>query len=415
MEYKQSPAGAIYWEIAVSEEGVIRLVADRLRNERTGVHARLSVFMNSTLLAYSNMNIEKDEDRTRLANSAAKQFSPLVAERYPAGQLKHDIDRFCWGLWDEYIERYEAEVLDGADDVPVEFYLEPYILKGGGTILFAPPGRGKSYLSLAMAISVDAGLNTLWRVQQTRVLFINLERSRLSVRRRIGAINKALGLPYERPLLHVSARGRTLADIAEQARKDVVRHGVGLVVLDSISRTGYGDLTENVPANRISDTLNGLCDSWLAIGHTPRQDSTHLYGSVHFEAAEDIGLLLLTQQTEDGKLGLGLQVVKANDIAIPPLKVFALEFNDAGLQVLRTASRSEFPEIATARKMSLADEVEEYLRESLKATATEIAQELKRNRSNVSTVLNNDLRFIQVGRNGTQVLYGLRARYGSFE
>jgi hypothetical protein len=39
-----------------------------------------------------------------------------------------------------------------------------------------------------------------------------------------------------------------------------------------------------------------------------------MYGSVHFEAGADVIVQLLSEQLEDGTLGIGLQVTKNNDV-----------------------------------------------------------------------------------------------------
>ena len=75
-----------------------------LRLERTGIHAVVSVAMNGTALAWSNFNIERDEDRVRLANSAYTHIaSNGVAAAYPKNFLKNALDRFCFGRWDAHV------------------------------------------------------------------------------------------------------------------------------------------------------------------------------------------------------------------------------------------------------------------------------------------------------------------------
>ncbi len=178
--------------------------------------------------------------------------------------------------------------------------------------------------------------------------------------------------------------------------------------MDSISRAGMGDLTQNEPVNAIMDALNGVCPTWFAIGHTPRNDATHVYGGVHFDAAADMTVQILTQHTEEA-LGVGLQVIKVNDIAKPPLYVLALEFdNRVGLISISKARPHQFPEIDAGKGASMGEEIEGLLMEIDKAAATDIARELGRNRSNVATVLRSDPRFVCVARDGKRVLYGLR-------
>jgi hypothetical protein len=289
---------------------VVQFSAQDVRRERAGIHARVDISINNVTLAYSTFNIEKDEDRVRLANSAFAQYEKNgVALDYPKPLVKKDLDVFCDGLWDETLAVSMPERMAGAvGRTPPGFLLRPYVLDDGGTLIFAPPGQGKSYSVMLMAVSLDAGLSTLWPVQQTPVLFVNLERSRVRVADRLGNVNEVLGLPRARPLHMLNARGRGFLDVLESLERYIAQERIGCLFLDSVSRAGMGDLNENQSANRIIDALNRLGISWLAIGHTPRSDATHLYGSVHFDAGADVVVRQISQQAGfDQPLGIGLR------------------------------------------------------------------------------------------------------------
>lgn len=407
---------AVIHERVVDDTHTVTLRAEQIRQERTGVHARLAILMNNVVLSWGSTNIEKDEERVRLSNSAYKHLNGLTHE-YPSTYLKHDLDLFCAGLWHETLKNLLPEEMMGAETLtPPTYLLEPYVLDGGGTILFAPPGRGKSFTCLFWAVSIDARVNTsLWRVTQRPVLFINLERSRDSVMNRLGAVNRALGLDATRSLLTLNARGKALVDVFPACRQIVRDRHIGCVFLDSISRAGAGDLTENQPVNRIMDLLNALCPTWVGLAHTPRDDESHLYGGIHFEAGADVVVRLLSEQDEDtGTLGLGYQVTKENDLGRRPMSVIALEFAQAGLRAVRRAGQGEFPNIEAQKRTSLKQEVREYLLnvQGGAASATEIAEAIRRNRQNISEMLAKDPAFVLVRKEGRHVLYGVRAPPG---
>jgi hypothetical protein len=384
------------------------IVADHIRHPVTGVHARIALFLNEDHLAHSTFNVDRDEERTRLANKAHRMLGPSIQGVYPSNALNHELDMFCWGLWDAYVGGLVAQPSGSdVDDEGCTFALEPYVMDDGGTILFAAPGMGKSYSSLIMAICIDAGLNHLWHTSQRKVLYVNLERSQKSVERRIRQINRCLDIDPARRLLCLHKRGARLADMLPAIQRSIEEHGVQVAVLDSISRAGYGDLTQNEPANAIIDALNSMCPTWLAIGHTPRGDQTHVYGGVHFDAGEDMGVQLITQRGEYDTLGVGFQVVKSNDTGFPPLYVLALEFDRRGLTAVYKARAHQFPEIEAGKKQALGDEIADFLALVGKASATDIAKELARNRSNVATTLATDRRFVCVARQGAKVFYGL--------
>src|SRR3990167_11005760 len=93
---------------------------------------------------------------------------------------------------------------------------------------------------------------------------------------------------------------------------------------------GLGGLNDDLTGARPADLANWASPTWLAIGHTSRDDSSHITGSMHYENAADI-LIRLTKDENRTHTGLGLAIVKANDFAKPPMRVYSLLFDDSGL------------------------------------------------------------------------------------
>jgi hypothetical protein len=403
---------AISQEREIDATHTLTYRAETIRAERTGTHARVSILMNRVALSWSTLNVEKDEERVRLTNSAYRTIEERMngfSSIFSKSSMKHELDIFCSGLWDAYIAQSMPQEMSGsAEPHPPDFLLKPYMVRGAGTIIFAPPGRGKSFTLLAIGVSIDAGLQTLWPSTQAKVLFINLERSASSVADRLGNVNQALGLPRTRPLLTLNARGRSLQDVLPAAKKAVLEKGVGCVMLDSISRAGLGPLNDDTSANRAIDGLNALCDTWLALGHTPRKDESHLFGTIHFEAGADIVVRLHSQQEEGGPLGVGLEIVKENDIGRQPMSIIAFEFGPLGMCGVRKAHPHEFPDVEAGKGMTMKEAIKAHLLDVGKATATVIAEELGFHRTNVSHLLNHEKNtFRVVEKRGRDVLYGV--------
>lgn len=379
----------IFWRRQIFEADLtVQLVAEDVREERTGVHARVKILGNSAVLAYSTFNVDRDEDRVRLANSAYKHLERLKTI-YPQTHLKNDLDQFCLNLWDVKLLEFAPEMLAGTlHPAPPDLILDPYIIRGGGVIVFAPPGRGKSYTLYTMQVCVDAGVQTFWPVKRARTLLINLERSKLTVADRLGNLNRALGLPRDRQLPTLNARGRSLLSISRTAEEYIRKHDVEVVFVDSISRAGGGDLSNNEDANRVVDTLNRIAPTWVGLAHTPRADETHLYGSVHFEAGADVVVQLVSEQQGAGPLGVGLQITKANDLSKQPMWVGAFEFDANGLSTVRRARSNEFPDVQAMRRLSPLEAIREHLLDIGPADASQVADDLGMPRSTVSRILN---------------------------
>jgi hypothetical protein len=401
----------LYRQVPISEKVMLTLRAGDVHRERTGVHARLEIIANQVALAWGVINADKDEDRVRLANSAGKQLNNGHGELYPNAFLKKDLDDFCRGLYDAEVARFEPTYDAGLEPAPPELILEPFILRGGGTICFAPPGRGKSFTTMLMAVSIDAGISNIWPVTRARVLILNLERSPPQYMRRIGAINRALGLPIHRPMAVLHARGRSLRDVIEGARRFIQRERIELVILDSISRAGMGELNEGGVGTKIMDAMNGLAESWLAIGHTPRASGEHVTGTMQFDAAADLMVKLTSEQEEDGPLGVALELTKKNDLPYYKPRILALEFDrDLGLIGYREARRGEFPTLEAGRTVSALQQLKDWTLDQVngQGDATSAADATGLNRSTVAQLFRNTDHFVFLRKDGHRALYGVR-------
>lgn len=397
--------GAIIWQHTPCE-----FKAENIRRERTGLHGKATILHKFTPLSWSVFNLERNDDRNKLAKNAFARLKPEVKKTYTEADLKRDFDLFCGDLWSFYLTHYAPELVYGEETpLPLTFYLRPYIMRGGGTIMFAPPGRGKSNTGLLWAQSINSGINKFWPVKQANVLLVNLERSRETVQRRLSAVNKILGLPAITPLRILNARGKSLNEVWDSCRKAIRQYDIELVILDSISRSGFGDLKENRPVNAIIDALSGLADTWVALAHTPRMDESHIYGGVMFEAGADIVIKVSSAISTNGTLGVGYEVTKANDLAHGGLSTWAMEFDD-GLVNFRQARPYEFPEIEGQIKKPMIQAIIDYMLEQDDgdATASEISETLGYQRSNVASLLRNSGRFVQTRKDGKKVFYGVK-------
>jgi len=402
----------------VRSVGDLQLVFSALgpRQERTGFHAEVRIAVGGVTLAYDTFNVGRDADRTRLANSA---YTKLIGGRpskarperpdYPLTYLKDDLDQFCDGLRDAYLDDLAPLAMAGAlERSEPQFVLKPYILQDGGTIAFAPPGFGKSYVLWTMGVSIDAGVAELWPVQQSRVLVVNLERSAKSVANRLGNINEILGLDRERPIDTINARGRTLQEVAPTIQRYLDRNGNGCILVDSLSRAGPGSLNDDDVVNAYCNTLNSFGAAWFALAHSPRADPTHLFGSQMFDAAADLIVRMMAQEKLRGPMGVALDLIKRNDVAKHPMWIGAFDFDAAGLFSIRRARPGEFVELEASEKMSMEDRVWLHLTRMGAQSPSQIARDLDYNRTNISDMLSRNDRFVLVGTKGREHLYGVK-------
>ena len=375
----------------------LALKASNIRKQRTGIHARIDVLLGPHLLGYDTFNIERHADRGRLANACG-------TKDFPKDVVRMHVDRFCAEVWPVWVKQFAPEEMEpNLDNLQVtQYLLKPYIVEGAGTILFAPPGQGKSYLALLMAQSINQGVSPIWRSEQRRVLYLNLERSALSLERRLLLVNQALGLPAEASMLMSNARGKTLAHVTESLGCEF-----DMVVLDSLSRSGAGSMVDDEVANSIMDTVNGLAPTWLVIAHTPRADSTHTFGSQMFDGAADLTLSLKSVRDANDVMGVQIEGHKSNDVPVPKPMTYAMSFDEYGLKEFRVASASEFPGLVEESE-DRGEIIREYLLDVGEATIAEVTAHTGFSRSTAQRELSNG-HLVGRRKDGKRILYSIKA------
>jgi len=417
---------AIVQTIELLNGDKIQIHASDMRRERTGFHARIAMLYGTFILDYDTFNVGRREERLRLANSVYKGLGATAKAQYTADDLQHALNTFCLALqtvWEE--QRFSLEIYDVDEEPePLRSVLNPFIIDGGGTIFFGDPGSGKSYTMIAMACSIGAGIQRIWQVEPRPVLYVNMERSDSSLRRRFVHVSRALGIEganHQVSFLH--ARGMSFNAIARKVKQFSQLHEGSIGFFDSISRGGQGSLIEDETANRTIDFLNGSFDTWAAIGHTNRTDKSHSYGNIMWDAGEDVGVQLASEKrlplgmregsaelhtAPSSELGICLTVKKENDLGYVKPFYLAFVFQDNNVVNIRTAKATEFPNLLLKEAQSPEEQIEEYLRQVGNATATQIAQDLNLHRPNVNTLLVTSPRFQRLEKQGREVFYGLK-------
>jgi len=396
MKHVLSPEGVDYL-LALDTGETLNFRFREIRRERTGVHALLAIILDSTILGYDTFNIGRREDRQRLGNAAFKMIhGDLTKGALSNNELLHQLDIAALQapqIWEE--ERISIEAYDEntPDPGPVMFVLKPYIIRGGGTIFYAPPKSGKSYLLQAMAIHIGTGQGSMWAVREVLpVLYINLERDRQGFIRREIAIKGALGIVGRTNVHYLHARGMALNALRQKVRKWLQEHPGSGVILDSISRAQTGQsLTDDDTGNRFIDMMHGLEPPWwAAVGHTPRASNNHIFGTVMFDAGMDVGVQI-SKENKDNRLGIRLEITDANDIGRFTPENLALEFDgpEGPLSNMRDAMDFEFSELLAKEHISQLEKVKLAIDNSQlgNMTAVEIARVTGIDSSQVSKLL----------------------------
>lgn len=224
--------------------------------------------------------------------------------------------------------------LYGVDDLPDEGAL-PFLLDGvlPASVLaeiHGAPGTGKSFIALAMSLSVATGVPFLGcDARQGQVVYVAAERF-TGLRRRIGAWSQAHGHP-SLAAMHVMNEAVNLIDASEtRAFANVIGRLVprpALIVLDTLSRCLAGvdensqrDMTKVVGSIERIRQATGA--SVLLIHHTRKAGDLER-GSTVLRGAAD-----LMMSVTKGKDGLVLRADKTNDM--PPFPELHVRLQTVG-------------------------------------------------------------------------------------
>ena len=233
------------------------------------------------------------------------------------------------------------------------------------------------------------------------------------MRRRLGQINRALGLNPRLPLLMYNANESTLKQAYASIAKDMVEHEVKLVIIDSLTQSGYGDFNDNRVGAQVIKVLNRLIKptgaSYLAIGHTPKSDENTLLGAQSQIAGADVMVSLKSEYHQRNKkqLGIMLKMVRQNDS--PPLDspIITLEWDTLGLRTVGTGDITNFSSLMDQENDGR-DPIEliaEYLEDHGPQTVGVIHQAIVKNDKPVRNTVSQILNAWTAEKKGTEAMF----------
>ena len=381
---------------------LLHLVApqDDIRPEKTGVHGQIDVMLDQRMIAYDSFNWSKQGQRGPFAGYVTKKRSFTdILPFYSREDFTQDIENFTYEAPKLKIKsQILFENMAGDPDIEVKQLIKNYVIEGGGTILNALPKQGKSYVALAMAVSADAGLSQLWETEQANCLYVNLERSKDSLKLRLAKVNEALGLPPRRTLPFINAKGLNLMQLMPSIQYQMRLHKTQIIFIDSISRAGMGSLLEDSTAMKLTDALNNLVKessrAWVGIAHRSWTNE-HVFGSVHFLGSCDAMVDVEASHLPSGNdMGVMLSVSGQNDMAPSDPQVVSLTFDNRGLTGMERAHIEDYPELEESQPQNTKEEVIRFIKAKggthLKVSQISVGTGIKR--STISNALLRNLK-----------------------
>ena len=370
---------------------------------------------------YTATNLFDADKRTKISNASISELKRIsfditderIVHSYDSTKLKIDLHSMGKQAREVVQDSTRATMAIGDPDIPFKYMVKPFLPEKSGVILYGSPKTGKSYLCGSLGISVDAGYNGIWPVDKAKVMYVNLERNEDSMRRRLGQINRALGLNPRRPLLMYNANESTLKQAYASIAKDMVEHEVKLVIIDSLTQSGYGDFNDNRVGAQVIKVLNRLIKptgaSYLAIGHTPKSDENTLLGAQSQIAGADVMVSLKSEYHQRNKkqLGIMLKMVRQNDS--PPLDspIITLEWDTLGLRTVGTGDITNFSSLMDQENDNRdpIELIEDYLQDHGPQTVGVIHQAIVKNDKPVRNTVSQILNAWTAEKKGTEAMF----------
>ena len=311
MQY-ETRGRALVSTISVNGAGTVSFLAENVRYERTGLHAKISIVHNQTYLDYDVFNVERSEDRRRLVSSAQKQFGKTNGAHYSPERMKADLDRFCLGLETEWQNRIPMTTITaGIDDVPPTpppFLAYPLLLENQPNLLFGERSSAKSLTAALLVTTVllpwqTNPLGIMVGEQVTRTIWCDWEWGEADITYHVQRLCKGHNLTileiHHQPMVGPLARNISLCQRLRLQTK------ASLMICDSATMAcGAVDLNKTDGAIQLYEAVREIGGTWLILAHTSKDETPGVrktvFGSQVYESqARNIWECLKTEPTED--------------------------------------------------------------------------------------------------------------------
>jgi hypothetical protein len=312
---------------------------DRLRDERgdTTAEVTFSALHNGTaahILGPAKVNLLSDSAATRVANNLAKlaaDDTTLRAWQADLHVMLHQVQTAAirWHRTPpEPVNLADVPVTEG----PVEHLVAPLIPKRAPTLIVANGGGGKSYLALALGVSVRTGCalpGLEAPAAPGRVLYLDWETNAQEHALRLRRIARGL-LLRELPEILYLRMDQTI-DQATWLRAEIARQAPALVIVDSVGYAVGGDLKEAGTATQLFRIVNSW-DTSVLVNHHENRDGG-FYGTI-FLRNSGRSMWIMESLREGPDLRLSLKHDKMNNgpLRADPLGL-RLHFDANGLAV----------------------------------------------------------------------------------
>lgn len=303
--------------------GSIEITVDRFHETPRSLYAEIVVRIDDEHRLRTEKDLLSDNGKASLSRRLRELQSDLGWDVGWDGLVE-------W-VAEDSVRRYrEGEPAGDIGNRPpkgaAKWRLYPIVPEQMPSMLFGAGMAMKSWLAMAMAISVQTGQPLLgWMPVQGNVLWLDYEMSADEANERMQRLQAGLDIcPGEQLTIRYKYCDRALADLVPELLKEIAEHNISMIVLDSLIAAIGGSSFTDENIRPLFKSLRSLGTSSLIISHVNQQqkrdtttNSRSTYGNVFIEnwcrqmfdvrATEDAGnprpvALLNTKYNLMGKL-----------------------------------------------------------------------------------------------------------------
>lgn len=294
-----------------------------------------------------------------------------------------------------------VDVFDLPEYIGEVLLVPPLVVADGPTILFGDGASLKSYITSRLALSMALGVEYMgMRTPMLVPMVVDYEDSGANFKRRL----KRLALGIDASLTEVmgvhywDAKGVPLSDQVDGLKRYIEKHGIGLLIIDSVAPACGGDPLDHGAVLDFFGALKRLGLPSILIAHvTKAMESTKPFGSAYWHnLARRTWYVQRAAEEDSDEVDVGLFNRKVNDGRVPAPLAFHVSFseNERGPVRLSLASMERAPaalrELGTPRSQVWA------ALEGLPRTIKDIGQETNLPERTVENVLKAGP-FVQAG------------------
>lgn len=392
---------------AVMGDGTIRMTVRRLRHDHGTLRGYVDVEYKAAgrgtpreRLAGELVNLSSGRDRTQFANR--------LTERKPGIDWRNLVDAFCVEV-EKRDDEAEPLVWIGNLPAPIDggWLVEGLLERNQNNEVHGDGSVGKSWLALALAVSVTTGVEILPGYKpllRGKVLYLDWETDHDTLNARVQQIARGAGI--DPPDIGYLRMDGPFSDAVERILALIQEHGVVLLVIDSVEAAMAGSSAAGAPSNDAPSKVHrGLRRlgriTTFVIDHISAEQAQQTgvarkaYGSI-FKRNWIRRAWHLKQAREpngDGFRHLGLFIAKANngDDQLPPV---GLRWTVNDEECRWTREDIEEPELEEA--LPLGDRIAAYLRrEGPSQTSVVVTAMAPAKRTTVTSTLERQKRFFK--------------------